>query len=57
MQDDMIWINFRATKEEREQLKKDAHRHEMTMTEYLKWLIKRERKVQDNDKSASYRGI
>lgn len=43
MRDDMVWINFRATKEERERLRKDAHRHEMTMTEYVKWLIDKQR--------------
>lgn len=50
MRDDMVWINFRATKEERERLRKDAHRHEMTMTEYLKWLIEREREGMKNDR-------
>lgn len=44
-----VWINFRSTEEEKERLKKDAHRHEMTVTEYLKWLIEREREVMKND--------
>lgn len=44
-----IWVNFRVTAEEKERLKKDAHRHEMTVTEYLKWLIEREREVMKND--------
>lgn len=55
MRDDMVWINFRATKEERERLRKDAHRHEMTMTEYLKWLIEREREGMKNDRRTGYK--
>lgn len=51
MRDDMVWINFRATKEERERLRKDAHGHEMTMTEYVKWLIDKQR----NEDIVSYR--
>lgn len=47
--DEFVWINFRSTEEEKERLKKDAHRHEMTVTEYLKWLIEREREVKKND--------
>jgi hypothetical protein len=35
---------FRQTQEEFEQLKKDAHRHEMNISEYLRWLIDKQRK-------------
>lgn len=45
-----IWVNFRVTVEEKAQLKKDAHKHEMTVTEYLKWLIGKEREVKENDR-------
>lgn len=45
-----IWVNIRMTEAERERLKKDAHRHEMNVTKYLKWLIKREREDMKNDR-------
>ncbi len=35
---------FRLKQSEQEQLKKDAHAHEMTVSEYLRWLIRKERK-------------
>ncbi len=35
---------FRIKEAEQEQLKKDAHAHEMTVSEYLRWLIEKERK-------------
>ena len=35
---------FRQTPNEYEQLKKDAHRHEMNISEYIRWLIDKQRK-------------
>lgn len=35
---------FRQTPMEYEQLKKDAHRHEMNISEYIRWLIDNQRK-------------
>lgn len=34
---------FRQTQAECEELKKDAHRHEMNVSDYLRWLIETER--------------
>ena len=34
---------FRQTPEEFEQLKNDAHAHRMNISEYIRWLIERER--------------
>lgn len=39
----LFWINLRTTEEERDQLRKDAHRHEMNVSEYIRWLVERER--------------
>lgn len=33
------WQNFKITEQERQHLKKDAHKHEMNISEYLRWLI------------------
>ena len=38
------WQNFKITEQERQQLKQDAHRHEMNISEYLRWLIDKQRK-------------
>lgn len=34
---------FRQTHEEFEQLQKDAHKHKMDVSKYLRWLIETER--------------
>jgi hypothetical protein len=34
---------FRQTLEEFEQLQKDAHKHKMNVSKYLRWLIEAER--------------
>lgn len=34
----------KSTDEEKAQLKKDAYRHEMNISEYLRWLIEKQRK-------------
>lgn len=39
----MIYFNFKIEPEEKAQLKKDAHRHEMNISEYIRWLIKKQR--------------
>lgn len=36
--------NFKITEQERQQLKQDAHKHEMNISEYLRWLIDKQRK-------------
>ena len=38
------WVNFKVKEGERERIKKDAHRHEMNISEYLRWLIDKQRK-------------
>lgn len=38
-----IYFNFKISESEKAQLKKDAHRHEMNISEYLRFLIKQER--------------
>ncbi len=39
----MEWVNFKVQEGERERIKKDAHRHEMNISEYIRWLIEKER--------------
>ena len=41
---------FLLTNEEDKQLKKDAYAHEMNTSEYLRWLISKERKKMNKDK-------
>lgn len=41
--DIMEWVNFKVKEGERERIKKDAHRHEMNISEYLRFLIEKER--------------
>ena len=41
---------FLLTNEEDAQLKKDAYAHEMNTSEYLRWLISKERKKMNKDK-------
>jgi hypothetical protein len=43
----MEWVNFKVKEGEREKLKKDAHRHEMNISEYLRFLIEKQRE-EDN---------
>ena len=38
------YIMVKATDEEKIQLRKDAHRHEMNISEYIRWLIDKQRK-------------
>ena len=49
--DTMEWVNFKVKEGERERIKKDAYRHEMNISEYLRWLIEKQRKEDEsNDK-------
>lgn len=41
--DKMEWINFKVKDGERKLIKKDAYNHEMNLSEYLRWLIKKQR--------------
>jgi hypothetical protein len=38
------WINLRCTKKERSDITLDAMRHRMAVSEYLRWLIDKQRK-------------
>lgn len=38
------YIMVKATEQEKEQLKKDAHRHEKNISDYIRWLIDKQRK-------------
>ena len=37
------WVNFKVKEGEREKLKNDAHAHRMNISEYLRFLIEKER--------------
>ena len=39
----MEWVNFKVKEGEREKLKNDAHAHRMNISEYLRFLIEKER--------------
>ena len=39
----MEWVNFKVEEGEREKLKNDAHAHRMNISEYLRFLIEKER--------------
>ena len=45
----MEWVNFKVKEGERERIKKDAYRHEMNISEYLRWLIDKQRKEDENE--------
>ena len=45
--DTMEWVNFKVKEGEREKLKNDAHAHRMNISEYLRWLIDKQRKEDD----------
>lgn len=38
-----IIVNIKMEKSEKELAKKDAHKHEMNLSEYIRWLIEKER--------------
>lgn len=39
----LVLCNVKLTEDEKKQLKKDAYAHLMNVSEYLRWLIERER--------------
>ena len=39
----MEWVNFKVKEGEREKLKNDAYAHRMNISEYIRWLIEKER--------------
>lgn len=39
----MEWVNFKIKEIEFEKLKNDAHAHRMIISEYLRWLIDKQR--------------
>ena len=41
------WQNFKITEQERQQLKKDAHEHNMNISEYIRYLVAKERKERE----------
>ena len=42
--DTMEWVNFKVKDGEPEKLKNDAYAHRMNISEYLRWLIDKQRK-------------
>ena len=40
----LISVQIKMEPAEREQLKHDAHQHDMNVSEYVRWLIQQERK-------------
>ena len=47
--DIMEWVNFKVKEGEREKLKNDAHAHRMNISEYLRWLIDKQRKEDEKN--------
>ena len=47
--DIMEWVNFKVKEGEREKLKNDAHAHRMNISEYLRFLIEKERQYKRQD--------
>ena len=41
--DTVKWVNFKVKEGEREKLKNDAHAHRMNISEYLRFLVEKER--------------
>ena len=39
----LVLCNVKLTEDEKKQLRKDAYAHEMNVSDYLRWLIGRER--------------
>ncbi len=44
-----VYINFKVEDGECAKLKKDAHRHEMNISEYIRWLIEKQRKEDEKN--------
>lgn len=43
----MEWVNFKVKEGEREKLKNDAHAHNMNVSEYIRYLVAKERKERE----------
>ncbi len=47
----MVTILFNVVdEEERDQIKRDAHQHNMNVSEYIRWLIEKERGAYNEQK-------
>ena len=44
----MEWVNFKVKEGEREKLKNDAYVHRMNISEYLRFLVEKERERMNN---------
>lgn len=44
----MEWVNFKVKEGEREKLRNDAHAHRMNISEYLRFLVEKERERMNN---------
>ena len=44
----MEWVNFKVKEGEREKLKNDAYAHRMNISEYLRFLVEKERERMNN---------
>ena len=44
----MEWVNFKVKDGEREKLKNDAYAHRMNISEYLRFLVEKERERMNN---------
>ena len=43
----IVLRNFKLTEDENKQLKLDAYAHGMNVSEYIRWLVERERETQN----------
>lgn len=44
----MEWVNFKVKEGERKKLKNDAYAHRMNISEYLRFLVEKERERMNN---------
>ena len=44
----MEWVNFKVKNGERDKLKNDAYAHRMNISEYLRFLVEKERERMNN---------
>ncbi len=42
-------VNVKMCEEEHAQLKRDAHKHEMNVSEYIRWLVENEHERKKED--------
>lgn len=52
-----ILRNFKLTKEEDAQLERDAHAHNMNVSEYIRWLVEREREESSRTQGLYFYGM